>query len=260
MTLRVPFRVQRTTGAAVLFSVVMHAFVLVGLTQYSVRPHVDQNLNEQVMRRPIEVMLLTEPMVAQMAMVTKVAPDTATHSIVIRPRQGVAAQTAPQTKLPTPSRDIHAESRPIEDVAYDLRMGVNPSDAPKTATPSKLIAGTEEQSRSEGHANLASVAPAEGQPDQRPTQGARPDYAYNPQPDYPILMREQGVGGVVWLRVWVDSDGRPVEIKLTKGSGYRLLDDAALRAVKLWRFIPAKYGDQRLASWVEFPIRFTLNS
>lgn len=74
-----------------------------------------------------------------------------------------------------------------------------------------------------------------------------------------MVLREQGVGGVVWLRVWVDNDGRPVEIKLSKGSGYRLLDDAALRAVKLWRFIPAKNGEQRMTSWVEFPIRFALN-
>lgn len=257
MTLWVPFRVQRTTGAAVLFSVAMHALVLVGLTPYSTRPHADFKLDQQRMRSLIEVMLLTEPMVALKAMVTKAAPKLSAPSSVDRPRQQVAAPTARQTKLPTPSREIQAETRPIEDAAHDDRMGGNPSDS--TTTTSKLIAGAVEQSRGDGHATAASTTPVEGQPDQRPTQGARPDFAYNPQPDYPMLLREQGVGGVVWLRVWVDSDGRPIEIKLVKGSGYRLLDDAALRAVKLWRFIPAKNGEQRLASWVEFPIRFTLN-
>ena len=103
------------------------------------------------------------------------------------------------------------------------------------------------------------VASEDTRPDGPPLQAGKPDYAYNPQPDYPMLLREQGVGGVVWLRVWVDSDGHPGEIKLAKGSGYRLLDDAALRAVRLWRFVPAKQGAQSLASWVEFPIRFTLN-
>lgn len=92
-----------------------------------------------------------------------------------------------------------------------------------------------------------------------PRTGARPDYAYNPAPDYPLALREQGIGGVVWLRVWVDGEGRPGEIRLAKGSGYRLLDDAAMRAVKHWRFVPARSGDQTLASWVEFPIRFALN-
>lgn len=94
----------------------------------------------------------------------------------------------------------------------------------------------------------------------QPSQHARPDYAYNPQPSYPRLLREQGVEGVVWLRVWVDSDGRPTEIKLAKASGYRLFDEAALRAVQKWSFIPAKNGSQQIGSWVEFPVRFTLTS
>jgi periplasmic protein TonB len=257
MILRVPFRVQRTTGAAVLFSIAMHAFVLFGLTQYSMRPQADLSVDKQSMRPPIEVMLLTEPVVALKTMVAKAVPSPAAPSFADRPQRQVAAQTAPQIKQPTPSREIKAETRPIEDAAHDDRMAGNPSDSPTTT--SKVIAGAVEQSRGDGHATAASATPVERQPDQRPTQGARPDYAYNPQPDYPMLLREQGVGGVVWLRVWVDSDGRPVEIKLAKGSGYRLLDDAALRAVKLWRFVPAKNGEQRLASWVEFPIRFTLN-
>jgi TonB family protein len=91
------------------------------------------------------------------------------------------------------------------------------------------------------------------------TQSARPDHAYNPKPHYPIELRERGVSGVVWLRVWVDSAGRPREIEVAKGSGYRLFDDSALRAVQHWRFIPAKYKEQNLASWVEFAVRFVIN-
>ena len=89
---------------------------------------------------------------------------------------------------------------------------------------------------------------------------ARPDYAYNPAPDYPLLLRERGVEGVVWIKVWVEVDGCPGEIVMAKGSGYRLLDEAALRAVRQWRFLPARRGDQALAGWVEFPIRFSLQA
>jgi TonB family protein len=93
----------------------------------------------------------------------------------------------------------------------------------------------------------------------RPNQSARPDYSFNPTPNYPALLREQGVSGEVMLLVWVSSDGTPIEIKLTRSSGYRLMDDAALRAVRQWRFIPAKHGEVNLASWVEIPIKFTIN-
>jgi TonB family protein len=93
----------------------------------------------------------------------------------------------------------------------------------------------------------------------QPLQTARPDHAYSPKPTYPLALRDLGVSGVVWLRVWVDDTGRPREIELSKGSGYRLFDEAALRAVQHWRFIPAKSEQQNLASWVEFAVRFELN-
>ncbi len=90
-------------------------------------------------------------------------------------------------------------------------------------------------------------------------QAARPDHAYNPKPAYPLALRDLGVSGVVWLRVWIDDTGRPQEIELSKGSGYRLFDEAALRAVQHWRFIPAKNEQKSLASWVEFAVRFEIN-
>jgi len=93
----------------------------------------------------------------------------------------------------------------------------------------------------------------------QPRQTARPDHAHSPKPAYPLALRDLGVSGVVWLRVWVDSTGRPREIELAKGSGYRLFDEAALRAVQHWRFIPAKNEQQSLASWVEFAVRFEIN-
>jgi protein TonB len=155
-------------------------------------------------------------------MSTKAAPEPAVPSSADRPRQQVAASTAQQIKLPKPTREIRAEARPDEDATHNDRAGVNPSDSPTTT--SKLIAGAVEQSRGHGYSNTVTATSTEGQPDQRPTQGTRPGYAYNPQPDYPMLLREQGVGGVVRLRVWVDSDGRPVEIKLTQGSDYLCCD------------------------------------
>lgn len=93
----------------------------------------------------------------------------------------------------------------------------------------------------------------------KPLQTARPDHAHSPKPAYPLALRDLGVSGVVWLRVWVDKTGRPREIELAKGSGYRLFDEAALRAVQHWHFVPAKNEQQSLASWVEFAVRFEIN-
>ena len=87
---------------------------------------------------------------------------------------------------------------------------------------------------------------------------ARPQHDLNPVPDYPIMLRQRGIEGTVWLRVFVDRSGLPERIILFKTSGYRLFDESALRAVARWRFKPARSQGTTMASWVEFPVRFTL--
>jgi protein TonB len=87
---------------------------------------------------------------------------------------------------------------------------------------------------------------------------ARPQHDLNPVPDYPIMLRQRGIEGTVWLRVFVDRSGLPERIILFKTSGYRLFDESALRAVARWRFKPARSQGATMASWVEFPVRFTL--
>jgi periplasmic protein TonB len=45
-----------------------------------------------------------------------------------------------------------------------------------------------------------------------------------------------------------------------RSSGISRLDDAALAAVKRWRFVPAKRGAQTVESWVLVPIEFELSA
>ena len=87
---------------------------------------------------------------------------------------------------------------------------------------------------------------------------AQAGYAYNPKPQYPEEARREGWEGVVLLRVLVDSEGGPESIELSRSSGFETLDQAAVQSVKSWRFHPARYGDQRVESWVKIPIIFRL--
>jgi protein TonB len=45
---------------------------------------------------------------------------------------------------------------------------------------------------------------------------------------------------------------------LKESSGFRLFDEAALAAVKDWRFVPASKGAQTLVAWVDVPIAFRI--
>jgi TonB family protein len=163
--------------------------------------------------------------------------DHATHATK---KITIEVETAKKTE-PVVSRE-RAEQRTITSKSSLQRAAPEPVRSAR--------APTQPTSRATPSANQAAT---------QLLQTARPDHAHNPKPDYPLALRDQGISGVVWLRVWVDPTGRPREIELAKGSGYRLFDEAALRAVQHWRFIPAKSAQQSFASWVEFAVRFELN-
>ncbi|MEI5068628.1 energy transducer TonB, partial [Pseudomonas aeruginosa] len=57
---------------------------------------------------------------------------------------------------------------------------------------------------------------------------------------------------------WLAS-GSPSEIQVQKSSGREALDQAAVKAVKRWSFVPAKRGDKAEDGWVSVPIDFKLN-
>jgi protein TonB len=84
-------------------------------------------------------------------------------------------------------------------------------------------------------------------------------YLNNPKPEYPMTARQQQWQGTVLLRVYVDADGKALQVNVQRSSGHGVLDESALDAVKRWRFVPAKRGDMAEASWVTVPIVFELD-
>lgn len=84
------------------------------------------------------------------------------------------------------------------------------------------------------------------------------DYLDNPPPAYPTMSRRVGEQGRVVLRVLVNPEGMADEVEIRTSSGHFRLDDAAREAVRRWRFVPAKRGDQPAPAWVLIPISFRL--
>jgi protein TonB len=85
-------------------------------------------------------------------------------------------------------------------------------------------------------------------------------FGNNPRPEYPRAAREAGWEGTTVLQVLVLPDGTVGLVSLHKTSGYAVLDEAALTAVKTWRFVPAMDGSFPLRSVVRLPIRFDLKA
>jgi protein TonB len=85
-------------------------------------------------------------------------------------------------------------------------------------------------------------------------------YLENPAPAYPSQSRRIGEEGRVLLRVLVSEKGDAANVEVDSGSGSERLDQAALNAVKKWRFIPAKRNNQPISAYVIVPIKFSLQS
>ena len=78
------------------------------------------------------------------------------------------------------------------------------------------------------------------------------------KPTYPDTARRQRIEGTTRLKIHVSERGEIAEVLVEQSAGHRDLDQAAVEAVKQWRFTPARKGNQPIAVWVHLPVRFEL--
>ncbi len=102
-------------------------------------------------------------------------------------------------------------------------------------------------------------APAEQKASRTVTTSPEPLPSYsNPKPVYPELARKRGQEGRVLLSADIDEKGELTELRVDKSSGFSLLDEAALKAVRRWRFKPALRAGMPVKGTALIPIEFLL--
>ncbi len=130
--------------------------------------------------------------------------------------------------------------------------------------PPTLIAPEAPQPRSESAVQQPENTP---KPPSRPTQAVRPSHAgftaadfarmalkqIAQQPFYPEEAVARGLQGEVLVRLFLDESGNAIAARLERGSGYTILDDAAVRAAGKVRALPAGAPSELL-----LPVRFRL--
>ena len=80
-------------------------------------------------------------------------------------------------------------------------------------------------------------------------------------PQYPQSARQAGQEGTVVLKIQILSTGRSGEIVIARSSGYQVLDEAAVTAVRQWQFIPAKdlNSSRSVTCTTTLPVSFRLH-
>jgi protein TonB len=161
-----------------------------------------------------------------------------TVSIAMAPQQSV-----PEPPPPVPMPDLPRTIAQIAPPQLDIASA--PSPMAITAAPPQPPAPPQREEK---------IA------EETPVSPPRFDAAYlnNPATVYPNMSRRLREVGTVQLRVRVSTAGLPLEILMAKSSGYPRLDDAALTALRKWKFQPASRAGQAIEAWVLVPVEFIL--
>lgn len=92
-----------------------------------------------------------------------------------------------------------------------------------------------------------------------PSTGAQLQTRVAPPPPYPGEAMRHGLSGIVELEILVGIDGRPLDVRVVRSSGHRVLDQSARRTVlSRWTFVPAMRNGQPVQALGRVPIEFTL--
>jgi len=156
---------------------------------------------------------------------------------VPQPKQQAVPASVPSTE---PARESARDAQPAASQPQQGRQAAQASSHPGPAVERAARAGANTSEE-------ALVAP-------RVDAG----HLNNPAPGYPSVSRRMGEQGQVLLDVLILADGSVGEIKVKKTSGFKRLDNAALDAVKRWRYQPARRGKTPIAYWYVQPIVFSL--
>ncbi len=176
------------------------------------------------------------------------------------PPQAEAPVPAEPQTLPQPPA-AQVPDQPVAQIMPDLPLPPVPPARP----PRPRSAVTPQPSRETlpsgpapaAVAPAASVAIARGTPvliPPRPVAGMASDRA----PVYPETARRRNEQGRVVLRVNVGPAGTALAVAVGRSSGFPVLDNAAVDAVRNWRFIPATEGGRPVPATAEVPVVFRL--
>ena len=150
-----------------------------------------------------------------------------------------------------------AESISVNDEAV-------PSSAKPPARDDAMVSTGHETSANpvaENHMPASDAGWKAGTALQGPTgSDSHPFYIENPPPGYPEIARQQGYEGVVLIGAEILVNGRVGEAVVRKSSGYAVLDQSAIRAVKTWKFEPAKKSGIPYKTWAELPVKFIISN
>jgi len=199
------------------------------------------------MSNSAEFLDVTPPAITmQVEMIAPIAPAPARAVEQVPPRTEPIQKKAPRP----PKRAVARPAAPTANTPSPATHVTEPEPGAALADAPEPRADAEHGSHSATNNTTAPVEVSQPRFDA--------GYLKNPAPAYPPASRRLGEEGRVVLRVLVESDGLASEVAIKTSSGFPRLDQAAEDAVRRWKFVPARQGDEAVRAAVLVPIVFNL--
>lgn len=194
-----------------------------------------------------------EPETIEMELISSVALPEQVAAVPITMPQAASSIAQPMTPpvTPTPSNPNPIVNAPASAAVADrFSQPAEPaapsgSGATDVAPSAAAIGGT---------AGGASAAP----PPAVHKSVSAPRILSKVEPDYPEDARQDGIAGTVGVKIEVLENGRTGEVRIVHSSGRSSLDEAALQAVRRWRFVPAEEDGQAIRCFTTLAVVFDL--
>lgn len=202
------------------------------------------------------------------------------------PRTTIVTYIAPPPGPPplAARKGVERPARPVEKEVKPAPVLRPPVEPPKMVVPSEPVAPAEIFEEPIGHPDgLEGEGDAYGDPDGVPwgdplglpggVDGAPPTGLGEPdtiattfeqarliskvEPIFPAIGRKAGAQGIVVLEAIIDVDGRVVEVNVLRS--VPLFDEAAMQAVRQWRFEPGIRNGRPVRQRLTVSVSFKLN-
>ena len=188
-------------------------------------------------------------------------PRMPAGTFTLPPRRSPGIRSPP----PEPSENVQAPEQPLPETVSIEPVNTVADDFDR-AKEGRTKKDTHQANRAEEQASkLGSGAGSQTVPgeltEQAAVYGGRIKAAPledNPRPPYPARAIRRGWQGRVVLNVEVLPTGAVGEIKIETSSGYGVLDRAALKTVRQWRFKPATRAGSPVRVQAQVPVLFKL--
>lgn len=168
-----------------------------------------------------------------------------------------SAPDEPVPDVPPPEPERPPESEPPKELPPELDALKLPDpqpERPPLETPK--VAPPKEEPPPRPH--VAASAPAPAVAPRQARVDAKDVLPADFKPKYPEGARKRNEQGLVLMEIALNERGRAEGVKILSSSGFHELDEAAVKAVRVTKFKPARADGKAVRATVRLPVNFVL--